>query len=231
MCAATTVGRYLKTHRYKGMTYILGTEKGLGAELKEFGIKNRSFTPNIEDEAELLKMELDEDIYCVVVGMDPDFNYTKLFKAANLLRRPGCLFVSCNSDKNYHVKAPANIVPGTQTRMLELGTLFAKNCGLHYMVVLTGETAPTDLGLGAKEFVRVFQPEVSEVPSAISSEEESLPPDEGLALIKPDYYIDSVKALGELLAIHGAIAEETEENEPEGGVEEEDEPQKEDVTL
>ena len=62
-------------------------------------------------------------VRCVVSGFDIHINYAKVAKAISYLRRPGCLFVSTNTDTGLPCGAdclmPGNVVP----RLLVASTL------------------------------------------------------------------------------------------------------------
>lgn len=46
------------------------------------------------------------------MGLDKDFNYIKLLKAASYLRDPQCLFIASNLDSRFPVEHSQFVVPG-----------------------------------------------------------------------------------------------------------------------
>ncbi len=80
--SAFTVSLYLKQNGYKNV-FVLG-EKGLREEISSQGI-------NITEE---------EQAEAVVVGLDLNFNYEKLSKAASVVLN-GAEIIACNYDVNY----------------------------------------------------------------------------------------------------------------------------------
>lgn len=76
---------YLKQINWMYDAYVIG-DKGIHEELKNIGIKSHG----LEDNTKLgnfSDIELDDNIKTVIVGVDEYFNYYKLTKAMNYLRK------------------------------------------------------------------------------------------------------------------------------------------------
>jgi len=105
---------YLHQIKFDGTVYMIGTEDALGEELNQYGIKYKGPGPDpldgyIED---WLKMSVDPEVNCVLVGFDPHISYMKIMKAASYLKNPDCIFLATNMDTNLPAKAEVTI-PGT----------------------------------------------------------------------------------------------------------------------
>jgi len=83
--------------RQKGIknVYCIGSE-GLIEELKTVGI----CVTGDENQAQ-----------AVIVGLDTDFNYSKMAKALHIIRKEKCKLIACNQDKNYPVEDD-KLMPG-----------------------------------------------------------------------------------------------------------------------
>ena len=100
---------YLKEMlKMEGKCYLIGS-KGMAKELDEVGIPHIGFGPDLDeisdDPHHLIEMSqhFHQDIGAVLVGYDPYFNYTKLFKAASYLTKPECAYISTN-DKEISIR-------------------------------------------------------------------------------------------------------------------------------
>ena len=100
---------YLKEMlKIKGKCYLIGS-MGMAKELDEVGIPHVGFGPDLDeisdDPHHLIEMShhFHQDIDAVLVGYDPHFNYTKLFKAASYLMKEECAFISTN-DKEISIR-------------------------------------------------------------------------------------------------------------------------------
>ncbi|XP_014288545.3 chronophin [Halyomorpha halys] len=86
--------RYLKEVNFNKKVYVIGLEKGIVTELKDHGFHV------LHDEeivklaiGDLRKIKFEDNVGAVVVAGDMNFNYMKMFKAANYLADPEVLLI------------------------------------------------------------------------------------------------------------------------------------------
>ncbi|XP_005097998.1 glycerol-3-phosphate phosphatase isoform X1 [Aplysia californica] len=114
VCTAYIAAAYLKKIQFEGTVYLIGKPDSLGEELSQVGIKYVGTGPDpvegvVED---WLKMSVNPEVKCVLVGFDPHISYMKIMKAATYLKNPNCLYLATNEDANLPAKGDV-IVPGT----------------------------------------------------------------------------------------------------------------------
>ncbi|PVD34041.1 hypothetical protein C0Q70_05303 [Pomacea canaliculata] len=107
---------YLKNLDFKDKVYVVGNP-AMATELDACGIKYTGIGPdplhgNLDD---WLKMELDPQVKCVLVGFDSHLSYMKIMKAATYLQNPDCLFLATNEDTHLPVNNCPIRIPGTGT--------------------------------------------------------------------------------------------------------------------
>ncbi|XP_022083751.1 glycerol-3-phosphate phosphatase-like isoform X1 [Acanthaster planci] len=220
-CTSFATAHYLKEKlKFEGKVYLIG-EEGLKEELTEYGI---SFTgpgpdPVVGPQKDWLHIPLDPEVKAVCVGFDRTFSYFKILKAASYLNNPNLPFLATNCDKRFPPHLGYDIVlPGTgciinavktaalrepivlgkpntylfeciqqsikevdQSRTVMIGDNlntdipFGHNCSLKTLFVLTG--------ISTLEEARHFQ-------ASNSLEDQKK---------VPDFYLPSIKELGELI--------------------------------
>ncbi|ELU00328.1 hypothetical protein CAPTEDRAFT_217713 [Capitella teleta] len=99
-CAYTTAQYIKHTLGYEGKVYIIGSS-GIAGEfdaegIQHFGVGKDEW--NGRGLRDLLDIQIDPQVKCVVVGFDLHFNYVKLFTAHQYLSDPGCAFIATNTD-------------------------------------------------------------------------------------------------------------------------------------
>ncbi|CAJ0586047.1 unnamed protein product, partial [Mesorhabditis spiculigera] len=104
-------------HAKNKKVFLIG-EKGIRDELKAAGIEYFGSGPEVmadtSDQAYLFQLDLAvqrEHVAAVVVGYEKHFNYQKLMKAANYLKRRETLFVATNEDETCPCPDPKLVVP------------------------------------------------------------------------------------------------------------------------
>ncbi|KAK9874378.1 hypothetical protein WA026_002725 [Henosepilachna vigintioctopunctata] len=103
---------YLKSIDFQGKVYIVGSE-GISQELDEILIKHEGVGPDVVTSfSDALDFTIHSEIKAVVVGMDKDFSYRKMIKAATYLNNPEVLFIGTNTDEQFPVGG-TKIMPGT----------------------------------------------------------------------------------------------------------------------
>jgi len=101
----------------KGKVYAM-IDQGFKEELEDGGISYIGFgpektkvIPKTMSTASIMEVPLDPLVRAVIVGMDPWFCVTKLFKAASYLQNPKCLFLTTDVGKGVQL-APGCVMPG-----------------------------------------------------------------------------------------------------------------------
>lgn len=94
MSCGHLVVKYLKEKNFNKKVYVLGSETGIIAELKDYGIDVLYETEvtklSIPD---LRKVEFEEGVRAVLVAADVNFHFLKMYKAANYLADPETLLM------------------------------------------------------------------------------------------------------------------------------------------
>lgn len=83
-----------------------------GVSLVGFGPDYTTILPNTITREKIKQIPLDKDVRAVMVGLDPWFCVTKLFKAASYLSNPKCLFLTTDISKSAEL-APGYLMPGS----------------------------------------------------------------------------------------------------------------------
>jgi len=101
----------------KSKVYAL-VDQGFKEELEDSGVsyigygpEKTQVIPKTVSVEKIKEIRLDQDVGAVVVGMDPWFSVTKLFKAASYLQNPKCLFLTTDVGKGVEI-SPGYVLPG-----------------------------------------------------------------------------------------------------------------------
>ncbi|XP_011179240.1 uncharacterized protein LOC128919711 [Zeugodacus cucurbitae] len=111
-----TIVEYLKARNFNKKVYVLGPEP-IRTSLNEVGIESFGVGPEIIPDGlrNFVAQQLDEkqdDVGAVVVTLDVNFTYAKLWKACNYIQsNADCLFLATNSDTVH--RYPRYRDPGT----------------------------------------------------------------------------------------------------------------------
>ncbi|XP_015600622.1 glycerol-3-phosphate phosphatase [Cephus cinctus] len=101
VCTSFLTAMYLKEKNFDKTVYIVGSD-GIGKELDAVGIKHIGIGPDVmegDDDVEMIKaFKPNAEVGAVVVGLDVNFSYPKLTKAATYLNDPNVLFIGTNCD-------------------------------------------------------------------------------------------------------------------------------------
>ncbi|KAL3271080.1 hypothetical protein HHI36_021579 [Cryptolaemus montrouzieri] len=103
---------YLKGINFEGKVYIVGSE-GISQELDEINIKHTGVGPDVFTTLpDILNFVIDPEVRAVIVGMDKDFSYAKMIKAATYLNNSEIIFIGTNTDEQFPASG-MKILPGT----------------------------------------------------------------------------------------------------------------------
>ncbi|KAL7673197.1 hypothetical protein ACOME3_008065 [Neoechinorhynchus agilis] len=109
------IAEYLKSIGFGKKVYAIG-ESGIVDELKEVGITTLGAGPDPFPPIDYgsIKVDLDNEVGCVVVGFDRHVSLLKILKASSYAKRKGCLFIAANDDANFPGEEGNDLVyPGT----------------------------------------------------------------------------------------------------------------------
>uniref|UniRef100_UPI00358EC885 glycerol-3-phosphate phosphatase-like n=1 Tax=Myxine glutinosa TaxID=7769 RepID=UPI00358EC885 len=202
---------YLKEQaRLEGKVYLMGGD-ALAQELRDAGV---DFVGGGPDEVkggteEWLALRPDPAVRAVLLGFDPHFNYTKLVRAVEYLRRPECLFLATNTDSCIPM-GEGRLLPGTgsllasvqcasQRRATVLGKpsplmfeQIVRDCGLDCRrVIMVGDRLDTDILMGSRCGVCTVLA-LSGFSTLEEVEQRRSGSDPEDQLLVPDFYVDSV---------------------------------------
>uniref|UniRef100_A0A5S6QLH8 Phosphoglycolate phosphatase n=1 Tax=Trichuris muris TaxID=70415 RepID=A0A5S6QLH8_TRIMR len=99
-----------------GKVYVLGGQ-GLGSELKAANVEHFGIGPDYTDKQTVLDdqsvdVQLESNVFAVLVGFDRYICYNKLVKAASYLKNEKCLFFATNDDAFFPSESSQIALPG-----------------------------------------------------------------------------------------------------------------------
>lgn len=219
-CTSNAIAGYLQKIGFNKVVYVVGSQ-GICDELAAVGIRHLDIGPDIVH-GDIRAMvfggiSLAEEVGAVIVGLDKDFNYVKLLKAASYLRDPSCLFIASNLDDRFPVESSQFVVPGTGAIVSAVKTASAReplvlgkpNKGMFEAIVhqhgldpsrtvMVGDRLDTDILLGTNCGLKtvLVLTGVSSLEDVERCKMSSSAEDKKLI---PDYYLINIADINDLL--------------------------------